>query len=86
VQNLDGQPIVAKISLVSEMQISLDGIESGILQLVSAQLFHQADAPAFLVLIEQNTRALFGDAAQSEMKLIVTITPQRMKDIASGAL
>ncbi len=85
-QNLDGQAIVAKVSLVSKVQISLDGIESCILQFIGAELFHQADAPPFLILIEQYPRALFGDAAQSEMKLIVAVATKRVENISGGAL
>src|SRR5215470_1771688 len=49
-QNLDGQTIVAKIDLMSEMQVRLDRIEPSILQFVGTKLFHQADTPALLML------------------------------------
>jgi hypothetical protein len=68
------------------MQIGLDGIEAGILQLIGAELFHESDSPPFLVFIKQNACSLFSDAMQSKMKLIMAIATKGMKDISRGAL
>jgi hypothetical protein len=69
-----------------EAKVGLDSIESRVLQFVGAKLFHQANAPAFLIFIEKNSCTLFSDAAQSKMKLIVAVATKRVKDISSSAL
>src|SRR2546421_2968716 len=41
--------------------IGLDGIEACVLQLVSLQLRHQADAAALLIFVDHESAAFFGD-------------------------
>ncbi len=57
-QHLGGRLIDPLIGAEAELQIGLQRIRAGILQLIGAQLVHQADAAAFLREIEQHAAAL----------------------------
>src|ERR1700730_15869072 len=59
-QDRSRQAEVPAIGLEPEGMIGLDRIDTGILQLVSLQLRHQADAAAFLILIDHEPAAFFG--------------------------
>jgi hypothetical protein len=56
------------------------------LKLVGAQLLHQANAAALLMLIEDYPSPLIRDHPHREMKLIATVASQRVEDIPSRAL
>ncbi len=57
-----------------------------VLQFVGLELGHQADAAAFLVLVEQNAGALFGDGGERELELLAAVAAQRVEDVAGEAL
>src|SRR5216684_477000 len=57
-QNLHADAVVALVGLESETFVGLNGVEPLILQLVSANLVREADAPPFLIQIEQDAAAL----------------------------
>ena len=71
---------------MAQPEICFNRVESMILKLVCAQLFHQPDAAPFLLLVNQHASSFFGDGAQRQLKLIVTIAAQGVKDFACDAL
>src|SRR5581483_2552219 len=77
---------VAAVGLEAELQVGFDRVATLVLQLVRAQLGHEANAAALLLLVEQNARAFFGNARERKVKLVVAIAAQRVEDIAGGAL
>ena len=70
----------------AQFNIGFYRIHALILQLICLQFGHQADAAALLLLVEQNARALFGDAAHGQLQLQAAIAAQRAEDVASKAL
>ncbi len=76
----------AEVSGIAELVVGLDGVQALILQLVRAELGHEADATAFLLLVEEDARALVGDALEREVELIVAVATERVEDVAGEAL
>jgi hypothetical protein len=56
------------------------------LKFISAQLLHEADASALLVLIEQHPCPFICNDTQGEVELIVAVTPKRVENISRRAL
>jgi hypothetical protein len=71
---------------VPQAEVSLDGVQALILQLIGAQLLSQAYPSALLMLIEQHSSAFFRDHPQGQVELVMTIASQRVEDISGGAL
>lgn len=76
----------AMISLESELLIRLHGIESFILQLVGAELRHEADPAAFLHFIKEDPCAGLRDQGESHFELLAAIAAKRAEHVASEAL
>ena len=76
----------AAVGLVAELEVGLDGVEALVLQLVGAELGHQADAAAFLLLVDQDAGAFVGDALHRELELLAAVAAERAEDIAGEAL
>ncbi len=66
--------------------IGLDRIKAGILQFVRLQLRHQADAAAFLILVDHESATFFGDGLHGHFQLVVAITAQRPEHFSREAL
>ena len=69
-----------------EAFVGLDRIQPLVLQFVSLQLGHQADAAALLLLIDQNARALLGDHRQRHFQLCAAVAAQRAENVSGQAL
>ena len=78
--------IRAAIRGVAELLVSLDGVTAVVLQLVGAQLGHEANAAAFLLLVKKNACASFGDFFERELKLEAAVAAEGAEDISSEAL
>ena len=74
------------VGFESQVFVRLHRIVAGILKLIGQQFVHEADAAAFLQLINQQTTATLGDRAEREMKLVTAIAPLGSKDVAGQAL
>ena len=70
----------------SKSFVGFYGIQPLVLQFVSLQLRHQADASAFLLFIDQDARALFCNHGQRHFQLFAAVAAQRAEDIAGEAL
>lgn len=71
---------------MAKMKICFDSIEPMVLKFVCSQLFHETDASTLLLLVKQQACAFLGNCAQRQVELVMTITAQGVKDLASGAL
>ena len=80
------QFIVALVGFEAEMMIGFNGVVPGVLELIGLQLIHQADAPSFLKLIDQDSGAAFGNSFQREVELIAAIAAAGPEHIAGQAL
>ena len=85
-QNRSRQRITAEIALKTELFVGLHGIGALILQLICAQLVHQADAPAFLMLVDNQASAFGRDCAQRDFQLRAAVAAKAMKDVACQTL
>src|SRR5215475_13791539 len=66
--------------------IGLDGIESTIMQCVSLQRRHEADAASLLRFVDHQAASFFSKGAHSYLKLLFAVAPKRTKDLAGEAL
>jgi len=85
-ESLCGNLEEAAVRLVSKFEIGLDGVKPLVLELVGAQLGHQADAATFLLLVDQDAGAFVDDALHGELELLAAVAAQRAKDVAGEAL
>src|SRR5215510_5277945 len=86
VEDRGRQAEVPEIRLEPERVIGLDRVDSRVLQLVSLQLGHQADAAPFLILINHQSAALLRDRLHGEVELDAAIATQRAEHFAGEAL
>ena len=85
-KNLYRECVIAQVDRMSEPKIRFDCVEASILKLISAKFFHQAYTSPLLMFIYEHPGASPGDYFQGQMKLVMTITPERMEDIPGCAL
>lgn len=85
-ENLYRELIVTAVHRVTKVEIGVHRIQPPLLQFVGAQLFHQPDTAAFLMLIEKKPCTFLCDRTQRQMQLVMTVAAQRMEDISGGAL
>src|SRR6185369_13342741 len=57
-----------------------------VLEFVGAELGHQADASALLLLVEQDSGAGLGDHGQGELELLGAVAAEGVEDVAGKAL
>ena len=74
------------IGFEAQSVIGLDRVVAGILKFVGEQLVHQADAAAFLKLINQNAGAVLGNLLQRKVQLIAAVAAAGAENIAGQAL
>jgi len=77
---------IAQIHCVSKPEIGFNCVEPLILKLIGAEFLNQADAAAFLMLVDEHSSASLRDCAQGQMKLLITVTPHGVEDLSRHAL
>src|SRR5579885_1933481 len=85
-QNGARQLVGAKIRFKAELLIGFHRVRAPILKLIGPELVQQANAAAFLMFVNQQAAALFGDRFQRELQLGAAIAAQAVKDVAGQAL
>ncbi len=85
-EDLGGEVEVAVVVAEAELEVGFDGVGAAVLELVGAELGHEADAAAFLVLVEQDARSLARDEPEGEVELVVAVAAQGVEDVAGEAL
>ncbi len=85
-EHFGGELEVTAIGGVAQFEVRLDGVAAVILKLVGAELGHEADATALLLLIEEDAATRIGDGREGELELLATVAAQGMEDIAGEAL
>ena len=76
----------AAIGGVAQFLISLDGVAAMVLQFVGAELGHEADPAAFLLLVEKDACASFADFFERELQLEAAVAAEGTEDVAGEAL
>jgi len=85
-ENFGGKFKDAAIGFVAEFEVGFDGVPALILKFVSAELGHETDAAALLLLIEENAGSGRGDGGEGEFELLPAVTTERMEDVTGEAL
>jgi hypothetical protein len=69
-EDLRAGAVVAGVGGQAELEVGVDGVAAGVLQLVGLQLVHQADAPALVTAhVEHDAAAGGGDGGQGRVEL-----------------
>jgi len=85
-QDFGSHCVISQVYAVTEAQIRVDCIQTLVLKLIGAQLFHQPYAAPLLAFVHQGSRSLSRNGAQRQFKLIVTVAAQRVEYLARHAL
>lgn len=85
-EDLGGKLVGAAVGGEAELDVGFDGVEALVLQLVGAELGHEADAASFLLLIEENAGAFRGDFGEGELELEAAVAAEGAEDVAGEAL
>src|SRR3989441_1081697 len=84
-QDLRAHAIVPKVRLEAQRQVGLDCVLAFVLQLVRAQLVHQADAAPFLVQVQEHALPRLLNHLQRAMELLAAIAAKRSEHIGGEA-
>ena len=85
-EDLDADPVLARVGGEAELEVRLDRVEALLLQLVGLQLVQQADAAALLRHVEEHAALLGADPRERELELLAAVAAQRVEDVAGEAL
>jgi len=72
---------VAGVRRKALVQVRVDGVESGVLQLVCTDFPGQADAPTLLAQVEQHAATFGGDGAEGTVELRSAVAAQGAEGI-----
>jgi hypothetical protein len=72
-QHADRDPVIALIIVKPDNAISVDGVETSILQLISSHLIDQAEAATFLLEVKHDAAAVLRQLHECQAKLIPTV-------------
>src|SRR5512145_1170297 len=85
-EDLGADPVVALIRLEAERMVRLDGVHTLLLQLVSANLVVQADAPTLLAQVHDDPAPGILDDRHRLEELRAAVAAQRLEDVAGETL
>jgi hypothetical protein len=85
-EDFGGELEAAVVGAETELLVGFDGVKTLVLELVGAELGHEADAAAFLVFVEKDAGALLGDEAEGEVELVVAVAAEGVEDVSGEAL
>src|SRR5215471_13865893 len=85
-QDLCPDAVVPEIIFETQLEISLYGIETLVLQRIGLDLVRQPDPSALLMHIDEHAFALAADEIKGETNLIATITALGAEDVAGQTL
>ena len=84
-QDLRAAPVFAHVGIEAQGEVGVHGVHPLLLQCVSLQLVHQADAAAFLAHIQQHAAAFRLDLLHRTMQLVAAIAAAASEDVAGQA-
>lgn len=85
-EHLGGEFEDAAVGFVAEFEVGFDGVEALVLELVGAELGHESDAAALLLLVEEDAGAGLGDGGEGEFELLAAVAAERVEDVSGEAL
>src|SRR5437667_6020909 len=84
-QDLRAHAVVPKVRLKTQRQVALDGVLAFVLQLVCAQLVHQADAAPFLVQVQEHSLPGLLDHLERAMELLAAVAAKGSEHVGREA-
>jgi hypothetical protein len=81
-----GKPVVAEVALEAELFVGFDGVGTLVLELVGAELVHEADAPALLELIDNDAASGGADFGEGDFELGAAVAAEAVENVAGEAL
>lgn len=84
VEDLSTDAVFALVGSVSEVDVSLDGVESFFLELISLDFVHKTYATSFLVEVNDGTAAFSINHLHGAMELLAAVAAHRCEDVAGG--
>src|SRR3984893_17149406 len=86
VQDLRAQSVVASVGGQAQLEVRVDGVGAGILELVGLQLVHQPDAAALVAAhVEHHAAAFPGHHRQRRVQLRAAVAAARAEHVAGEA-
>ena len=85
-EHLGGEFEDAAVGFVAKLEVGLDGVAAVVLEFVGAELCHEADTAAFLLLVEEDAGAGGGDGGEGELELLAAVAAERVEDVSGEAL
>lgn len=74
--------IVSFVCLMTKVEVSIDGIETLLLELIGTDLLHEADATSFLIEVDDYATSFLLDELHSFVKLFATFTTLGAEDVS----
>lgn len=85
-EDLGRELVGAAVCGEAEFDVGFDGVAAVVLELIGAELCHETDAAALLLLIEENACALLRNFGEGELELKAAVAAQRAEDVSGEAL
>ena len=85
-EDLGADPVVAQVGREAEALVRLDRVQALVLEVVGAELVHEADAPPLLAHVDDDAAPLLVDPLQGRLELVAAVAAQRPEDVAGQAL
>ena len=83
---LVADPPLPRVRRKAELEVRLDGVEPGLLQLVRPELVEQPYPATLLPHVEEDAAALRVDPRESLLELLTAIAQERVEHVAGQAL
>ncbi len=81
-----GQREIPAVRGEAQRMVGVHGVEAAVLQGVRAQLGHQADAAALLMLVDEHSAPFGGDRAHGQVELAAAVAAQGAEDLPRETL
>jgi hypothetical protein len=85
-QDFSGKLEFTMVGLEPKIFVGLYGVATLVLEFVSLKLGHEADTPAFLLVIYKDASAGTGDHGKGHFQLLAAVTAHRAENVAGETL
>jgi len=84
--NRSRQSVIPKVGFETELNIGFDSIHPFVLEFVSPELIDEADAPALLMLIDEQSALLLNDLIERQLELRTAVAAETVEYVAGQTL
>ena len=85
-QDLGRHFVITQVGFKPQAFVRFHGVGAAVLQLIGAEFVEQSNAAPFLMLVDQQAAAFFGNQVERELQLRAAVAAEAMEDIAGEAL